>query len=314
MPERPPHRSAFFFVLNRASGSASATDTADAITQAMDEAGCPYRLLLAERPDQLESLARQAVELAREAHGAVVVAGGDGTINAVTQVVLPNGLPFGVLPQGTFNFFGRCHGLPEGDVAASIRGLLDAREKPVQVGMVNGRAFLVNASIGLYPDLLEEREQDKQRFGRHRWVALGSGLRALLGAYPRLQLLLRQDSQTRSLYSATLVVGNNRLQLERIGIPQAAAVEQGQLVGIAMPPVARWQMIRTAVRGLLGHLGKVEQVEHFAFTELEVALRRRRRIKLALDGEIIRLQAPLRFEVAAQPLRLLVPRGGGGAA
>jgi diacylglycerol kinase family enzyme len=313
LPERPPHRSAFFFVLNRASGSGSANEIADAITRAMDEAGCPYRLLLAGHPEQLEHLARQAVELAREANGVVVVAGGDGTINAVTQAVLPSGLPFGVLPQGTFNFFGRCHGLPEGDVAASIRGLLDAREKPVQVGLVNGRAFLVNASIGLYPDLLEEREQDKQRFGRHRWVALGSGLRALLGGYPRLHLLLRQDGQTRVLRATTLVVGNNRLQLERIGISQAAAVEQGQLVGIAMPPVARWRMIRTAVRGLLGHLGKVEQIEHFAFTELELALRRHRRIKLALDGEIIRLRLPLRFEVAPQPLRLLVPRIGGDA-
>jgi diacylglycerol kinase family enzyme len=313
MPTPEGHPRPFFVVLNRRSGSGRADATAQAIRTALDAAAHPYRLYVARHPRELDPLAAQAVAAAQAQGGAVVVAGGDGTINAVVQAVLPSGLPLGVLPQGTFNFFGRCHGLPEGDAGAGARGLLDAREVQVQVGMVNERVFLVNASLGLYPDLLERREQDKRRYGRHRLVALLSGLRALLGDYPDLRLSLREDGQAQLRRSTTLVVGDNRLQLEGIGIPQAEAVERGRLVGIVLPPLARWRMILAAVRGLSGHLGDVDKVDSFAFTEMEATLPRRRQVKLAIDGEITRLPLPLRFRIAPQPLRLLVPSRRGAA-
>ena len=309
MPTSHGSPRSFAVVLNRRSGSDDADATEQAIRTTLDRAGCPYRLFCARRPGELGELAQQAVEAAQAQDGAVVVAGGDGTINAVVQAVLTGGVPLGVLPQGTFNFFGRCHGLPEGDPGEGMRGLLDAQERPIPVGMVNDRVFLVNASLGLYPELLERREQDKRRFGRHRLVALLSGLRALLGSYPDLQLTLREDGRTSVRRSTTLVVGDNQLQLSNIGIPEADAVTRGELVGIVLPRMPRWRMILAAVRGLAGQLGAVEKVDSFAFSELEVALPpHRHRMKIAIDGEISRMPLPLRFRVAPQPLRLLVPR------
>lgn len=308
MPAPPDRQRPFFVVLNRRSGSGDAALVEQAIRSTLEQARHPCHLFCAQRPGELDGLARHAAALAKAEQGAVVVAGGDGTINTVVQAVLPGGLPLGVLPQGTFNFFGSCHGLREGNAGQAVRGLLDAEESPVQVGMVNGRVFLVSASLGLYPQLLEQREQDKRRFGRHRLVALLSGLRVLLGSYPDLRLSLREDGHTRLRRSITLVVGDNRLQLEKLGISQAGAVEHDALVGIVLPPLARWRMLVTAVRGLSGHLGDVEKVDSFAFTELVVTLPHRRQIKLALDGEITRLALPLEFRVAPQRLRLLVPR------
>jgi diacylglycerol kinase family enzyme len=308
MPTPQGRQRPFFVVLNRRAGSGDAGAAEQAMRAALDRAAHPYRLFRARRPRELGGLAEQAVAAAKREDGVVVVAGGDGTINAVVQAVLSSGLPLGVLPQGTFNFFGRSHGLPEDDPGQAIVGLLDAHERTVRVGLVNDRVFLVNASLGLYPELLERREQDKRRFGRHRLVALISGLRALLGRYPDLRLSLREDGQAQARRSTTLVVGANRLQLETLGIAQAGAVEHGALVGIVLPPLPRWRMIATAIRGLLGHLGDAEKVDSFVFTELQVALPRRRYIKLAVDGEIIRLPLPLRFRVSPQPLRLLVPQ------
>ncbi|HEX5306707.1 MAG TPA: diacylglycerol kinase family protein [Dyella sp.] len=297
-----------FIVLNQASGSGDADLVEASIRDSLGARRREYEMLRANDPAQLPQLAARAVQRAQESNGAVIVVGGDGTINAVTQAVLPHGVLFGVLPQGTFNFFGRCHGLPQGDPGAGILALLDATEQPVQVGTVNGRAFLVNASLGLYPELLEQREEAKQRFGRHRLVALGAGLRTLLGRFPRLRLMMRGDAPARELVAMTLVVGNNRLQLQKIGIEQAAKVEQGRLVGIAVRPVGRWSLVLMAMRGMLGHLGEQERVESFSFTELVVNIPLRRKITLALDGEISRLTLPLRFEISPRPLRLLVPR------
>lgn len=297
-----------FIVLNQASGSGDPDEVEASIRQSLDRAGRRYRIHRIESPSQLDDVAKAAVDGASREHGAVVVVGGDGTINAVTQAVLPAGVLFGVLPQGTFNFFGRCHGLPEGAAGEGILALLDAHETPVQVAAVNDRAFLVNASLGLYPELLEQREGAKQRFGRHRLVALGAGLKTLMGHFRRLRLTLHGDAPVRELAAMTLVVGNNRLQLEKLGIAQAPAVDNGALAGIVVRPVGRWRLIGMAARGLLGHLGNQAHVESFAFTELTVAVGRRRKTKVALDGEIFQLALPLRFTVSPHALRLLVPR------
>lgn len=297
-----------FIVLNQASGSSDASEVEASIRRSLERVGRRHEICRVDSPSQLDSVAQAAADRAARESGAVVVVGGDGTINAVIQAVLPAGVLFGVLPQGTFNFFGRCHGLPEGVAGEGILALLDAHEKPVQVAAVNDRAFLVNASLGLYPELLEQREGAKQRFGRHRLVALGAGLKTLLGHFPRLRLTLRGDAPMRELAAMSLVVGNNRLQLEKLGIGQAPAVEQGALAGIVVRPVGRWRLIGMAARGLLGHLGDQEHVESFAFTDLSVAVGRRRKTKVALDGEIFQLELPLRFTVSPHPLRLLIPR------
>jgi diacylglycerol kinase family enzyme len=297
----------WFVVFNRGSGSGDADEIEQAIRQVLEQAGRPYTMFPVEHADQLNALAHQAVSEAQTLDGIVLVVGGDGTINAVTQAVLPSGLRFAVLPQGTFNFFGRCHGLPTGDAGAGMTALLQAQERAVQVGLVNQRVFLVNASLGLYPELLEQREQDKRRFGRHRLVALGSGLAVLLGAQPRLRLELECDGERRQLHTTTLVIGNNRLQLQQLGLSEADEVEHGRLVGIAVKPVSRWRMLAMAALGLLGRLGDAQQVQNFAFSTLELHVRGRRRIKLALDGEISHLPLPLRIRVADKPLRLLVP-------
>lgn len=308
MPEALASDAPLFIVLNQASGNGDADEVEASVRARLDRAGRRYEILRVDDPGELPQLAARAVEQASSSDGAVIVVGGDGTINAVAQAVLPAGVPFGVLPQGTFNFFGRCHGLPEGAAGDGVMALLDGREKPVQVGTVNGVVFLVNASLGLYPELLEQREEAKRRFGRHRLVALGSGLKTLLGRFRRLHLRLHGDAPMRELEAMTLVVGNNRLQLEKIGIEQAWAPEQRRLAGIAVRPVGRWALLVMAMRGLLGHLGDAQRVESFAFTELEANLPGHRRLKVAVDGEIRMLAPPLRFEVASRRLRLLVPR------
>ena len=137
-------------------------------------------------PDQREDiifLAGAAVEAAKADGGLVVAAGGDGTINAVASAALMGGVPVGVVPMGTFNYFSREHGLAldtETTVLDLLQALRDGDMRPVQVGFVNRRMFVVNASVGLYPKLLAERELASRRFGRSRWVAVASAVWSLL--------------------------------------------------------------------------------------------------------------------------------------
>jgi diacylglycerol kinase family enzyme len=295
-----------FIVLNAGAGRRDAETTEAIIRGVLAQAGRRHEIWRVDDPRQLPALARHAVARARQHGGMIVAAGGDGTLNAVVQAVLPSGCPFGVLPQGTFNYFSRRHGIPA-DTTAATRALLHARVRPVQVGLLNDRVFLVNASLGIYPKLLEEREAYTQQFGRSRFVALCAAVVTLLRAHRPLVLSLEHAGARRVMRTSTLVVGNNPLQLAQLGIPEAHAVQQGHLAAIVARPMGWLAMLGLLLRGALGQLGTADSLVTFAFDCLAVRPHRRRRIKVAMDGEVTWLDTPLVFRVAPQPLQLLVP-------
>jgi diacylglycerol kinase family enzyme len=300
-------RGPLFVVLNAGSGRNDTDTEREVMARIFTQAGREFEFLQIDAPAHIQRQARRAVELARARGGVIVAAGGDGTINAVASEVLGSGCPFGVLPQGTFNYFGRANAIPQGTEAAAL-ALLGASIEPVQVGQVNGRVFLVNASVGLYPQLLEDREAWKQQFGRSRFVALLSGIATLLQARKQLQLRIETASQAINVRTPTLFVGNNHLQLTRVGIDEEAdAVEQGRLAGIAVKPIGTLALFGLLARGLAGRLGDAENIDSFSFRRLTVTPKGVRRIKVATDGEIVWMQPPLVFQVAPEPLLLLVP-------
>jgi diacylglycerol kinase family enzyme len=296
-------------VLNAGSGRDDAQDTQAVIRQVLSSAQRPHELLLIDRGVSVAEVAARAVKLAAAQGGAVVAAGGDGTINAVAQAVWPTGLPFGVLPQGTFNYFSRTHGIPA-DTEQATQALLRASVQPVQAGLVNDHLFLVNASVGLYPQLLQDREAYKKRYGRSRLVAFGAALVTLLQAHRPLRLHMSTQGEARDVRTTTLFVANNALQLEQIGVAEAGLLSQGQLVAIMLKPVSTVAMLGLMVRGAFGRLGEAKDILHFGFEQLRAqpaAPRRAARIRVATDGEIQWLRAPLDFAVAPHPLWLLTP-------
>jgi diacylglycerol kinase family enzyme len=300
----------FHIVSNAGSGSKDAHEARQQIEAIFAAAKRPHEFILIENPKQLGQVAKKAVDSAARSGGAVVVAGGDGTINAVLQAVLPTRRPFGIIPQGTFNYSGRAHGIPlESEEAA--KALLTARVKPVQVGLVNERAFLVNASVGLYPELLQDREEYKRQYGRHRSVALWSGLMSLLREHRQWVVELEHEQGRERLRTPSIFVGNNVLQLEQVGLEEAEDVKRrSRLAAVIVKPVSNAQLMWMAARGILGRLGEDERVRNFSFHEMTVQLLSRvgrRGIKVAVDGEIFWCQPPLTFRVAPEPLMLLAP-------
>lgn len=298
-----------FIVLNASSGHQQTSVTRETIEGVLKTAGRAFHMIVVDDPAQLGDIARKTVVQAQSCQGIVVAAGGDGTINEVAQATLGSGCAFGVLAQGTFNYFSRTHGLPD-DTAEGTRLLLTARPQPVQVGLVNDRVFLVNASLGLYPRLLEDREEKKRQYGRSRMVAFGAGLITLLQDFRPLRLRLDSSDQNREVSTPTLFVGNNKLQLEQLGIEHAEVLETGELAAITVTPVKKHTMLWLLLCGALGRLGSAAEVMSMAFTELKVTPKRLHRsgqIKVATDGEIVWLKSPLVFRVSPDPLYLLKP-------
>lgn len=301
------------FVINAAAGGSDADAKREVIETALRAGGRRGEMRFC-RPDELTRVANEAAARAIALATAVVAVGGDGTLNTVAQAAHAAGCAMGVVPQGTFNYFGRTHGIPA-DPSEAVSLLLRSAPAPVQVAGINDRVFLVNASLGLYPDLLEDREAYKARFGRSRWVAFVAACGTLLRAQRQLRLHIETGGTVRDVQTLTLFVGNNRLQLQQFGAePEdtlAGTPGEGSMAALMLRPIGTLSMIRLMLHGAMGTLGEAQSVERFEFHHMVVRptlAPGRRLVKVAFDGEVTRMRAPLDIRVLAKPLYLLMPR------
>ncbi|MDB5818427.1 MAG: diacylglycerol kinase [Rhizobacter sp.] len=319
---------AFFIVLNGGSGHNDTETTRATIARVLDEAGRKHHIEVVTDGSKLVDVARATVKRAQAENGVVVAAGGDGTINTIAQATLGSGRPFAVLPQGTFNYFSRTHGITS-DTEQATRLMLNCRAHPVQVGLINDRLFLVNASLGLYPKLLQDREAYKKQYGRSRLVALWAALATIFGKHRQLDLLFedggpmpRQGTAKAQrlaggtgdrMRTPTLFVGNNRLQMEQVGLPEAPRLDEGELAAVMLKPVGALALLWLVLRSAAGRLGDADDVVNFAFHSITVTPAgsvSKRGMKVATDGEVLRMQPPLHFRVAAESLLLIKPEPG----
>jgi diacylglycerol kinase family enzyme len=298
------------FVINAAAGSSDAQAQREVIEAALRAGGRRGDLLFCS-PAELAGVAHQAAARAIATHSAVVAVGGDGTLNTVAQAAHAAGCAMGVVPQGTFNYFARTHGIPT-DPAEAVGLLLRAAPAPVQVAGINDRVFLVNASLGLYPDLLVDREAYKARFGRSRWVAFVAACATLLRAQRRLRLRIEMGGTVRDVQTLTLFVGNNRLQLQQFGAePEdtlAGTPGDGSMAALMLRPIGTLSMIGLMLHGAMGRLGEAAGVEGFEFQHMVVRptlAPGRREVVVAYDGEVSRMRSPIDIRVLDQPLYLL---------
>ncbi len=310
--------SSLLFVINAAAGSFDVDAKRAVIDAALQARGRTGELLICQ-PAELAQVARQAAAEAVARGSAVVAVGGDGSLNTVAQAAHAAGCAMGVIPYGTFNYFARTHGIPTDPAAAALL-LLDAQPLPVQVAAINDRVFLVNASLGIYPELLQDREAYKARFGRSRWVAFVSACVTLLRAQRRLRLNIKTGSTVRDVQTLTLFVGNNRLQLEQVGaVPEdtvAGTPGHGNMAALMLRPIGTLSMIRLMLHGAMGSLGEAAGVEGFEFQRMVVTptlAPGSRSVLVAYDGEVARMRSPIDIRVLDKPLYLLKAAGAADA-
>lgn len=315
MPSTPVADNApLYIILNAGSGHHDAAETRATIENILTEAGRHYEITLVEKPGELDAIARQTVDKAKQNRGVVVIGGGDGSLNTVAQAVLGSGCIFGILPQGTFNLFGRAHGIPL-ETAEATRILLDNHVEAVPVGMVNDRIFLVNASMGMYPQVLQDREAWKAKYGRNRIVAFFAGVLTLLQHHRQVHLTtLEKDGKPGILKTPTLFVGLNEYQLRQTGIlEEDATLPPGQLMAVTVRPVSTLGILWLMLCGTVGKLGDAENILSFRFEQLSIKRAgnfRTRTFRVAVDGELFWLSLPLEFRIAPEPLYLLKPAKG----
>jgi diacylglycerol kinase family enzyme len=259
-------------------------------------------ILIAKSGAEVTNFARRAV--ARSKDGVVVAGGGDGTISAVAAELVGTGASLGILPLGTLNHFARDLQIPL-ELEAAVRTIRAGRTLNVDVGQVNGRFFLNNSSLGIYPGIVKEREQQQQR-GRSKWFALLSAMLAMLHRYPVLSVRLKADGRELVRRTPVVFVGNNQYELEGLRMGTREYLDRGVLHAYVMRHTGIWGLLRLFLSALLGKLSTVKEFDAMCVKELWVESRRTR-LSVALDGEVTVMKTPLHYGSRPAALRVVVP-------
>ena len=229
--------------------------------------------------------------------------GGDGTVNAVANELIGTSLTLGVLPLGTLNHFAKDLQIPQ-DLEGSARNLISGRAVPVDVGEVNGRIFLNNSSLGIYPRIVRHCEEQKK--GRNKWVAFAEASISVLEHYSLLRVRLRVDGKELSRRTPLVFIGNNKYEMEGLNIGERRRLDAGELCLFVANGARRVDLVRLAFRALFGRLHEASDFDLLITNQISIETRRPQ-TSVSTDGEVNQMNTPLNYITHPGALRVIVP-------
>jgi diacylglycerol kinase family enzyme len=238
---------------------------------------------------------------------AVVAGGGDGTVSCAAGCLAEAARPLAILPLGTLNHLARDAGIPR-ELDEAVAVIAAGRSRRIDVAEVNGRVFVNNSAVGLYPDMVRFRDEEQARSGRGRRLAmLGASLRALR-SFRRRRLWIAAGGLEAPVRTPLLFVGNNRYRVNLFALGRREALDRGELSLHAVRARTRLHLLWAGLRGLFGRLDQQRDFLTFYGAELEIAADRAT-LTLSLDGETVTMATPLRYRIMPKALKLIVPAG-----
>lgn len=289
-------------VANEKAGKRKAVDQIAAIRERLQPLVRELDVLKVHKGHNIRTVTQQAV---RQGADIVATLGGDGTQSTVAGVLAGTGTVMAVLPGGTFNYFARELGVGETldqalDTLAG--GLVATRD----LGAVNDRIFINNASFGVYPEILERRESIYRRWGRSRIAAYWSVLVALLETGDPMHLTLCVDGQTQDHYTPLAFAARSAYQLDNLGLEGADAVRNGHFALFLARGHKRRDLIGASLRLALGKVTHRQDFDLVIANDIVIETRRRRKL-IAFDGEKEYMNAPFHLHVLRDALSVIVP-------
>ena len=254
------------------------------------------KTVMLERGDDLTQLAHDAIDAGADAIG---MAGGDGSLGLVAAVADERDVPFFCIPVGTRNHFALDLGLDRDDPLAALEALSNGDELLIDYGLVGGRVFLNNVSLGVYAAAVH---QEGYREEKAKTIAQ---VLAETAANPELQhsLQFKTPDGHRHQRAPLVLVSNNRYVMS--GPPDYGRRSRmdGGVLGVS------------AVTSLpeAGTVGSITLSDLRSLHEWETSSFRiesdNETILTGVDGEALEFPAPLDITIRNKGLRVLVPAG-----
>ena len=288
-------------IINSSSGPAKDNDAGKRLRDILQARELNWQVYSARDGGELSTLAQMAAESDADV---VIAGGGDGTLNTVASHLSGTGKTFGVLPLGTLNHFAKDLNIPL-DLDAAVDNIAAGNTTTVDVGEINSRIFLNNSSIGLYPKVVAQRDAQRE-YGRPKWLAFVSALFRTLRQYVAFRVYVTANGKRFTRRTPILFVGNNEYQIEGRSLGARRCLDTGRLCLYVLHNTGPWGLIKFALRALLGRAWRIKDFDALQAREIDVGIKRKK-TRVALDGEVVMMETPLRYRIRKAALKVIVP-------
>jgi diacylglycerol kinase (ATP) len=259
------------------------------------------RLVSSVECSKMPRMLAEARKAVRDRVPVLIVGGGDGTFNALANVLVGSETALGVLPLGTGNAFARDLGVPA-DVTSACRIIATGKLAQVDVGIANGQHFLNVATVGLTTSIASSLQESlKRRYGRIIY------LYAVIKAYRQIQpfeATLQTENGSLTFPTLQVVIGNGRYHAGPFRLAPDAGITTGRFSVYALESAHKTSLLKLALHLPSGDYVKLPEVHSESTFGGTLTCSPARRV--TLDGEV-GPQTPLKFEVAPRSLRVVVP-------
>lgn len=260
----------------------------------------------------------------------VLVAGGDGTVRAVSEAIANTGVPLAILPSGTGNLLARNLGLPLGAADDMIRAALGDFRHPIDIGWARltresgdhqEHAYVVLAGMGLDADMIANTRPDLKR--SVGWIAYVDGAaRSLVTAEPFRAVFQIDEGRLHTTKVHSILFANCGLLPAGIAlIPDASITDATLDLAVIQPTgvlgwLGVWRKIwwdnsvlrrSRAGRRVLERRGKDASVHYFRGAAAEAAAAKP--VPIELDGDEFGLAVRITCRVDPGALLLALPSG-----
>jgi YegS/Rv2252/BmrU family lipid kinase len=289
-------------LLNRGGGTIAADPSIpDKVAAALKAAGVDAKVELIDGGD----CEVRAKAIAERKDKLVIVGGGDGSISAAASALIGSETALGILALGTLNHFARDLGIPA-DLDQAARLIAAGHERQVDVAEMNGRIFINNSAIGLYPLMVRDRDAQQKRLGRSKRLAMLVASARTLARFHHQRLTLTVNDEKARVDTPLLFVGNNDYRLDLGAAGKRDSLDDGELSVFVMRKKTRRGLIAASIRALFNRSRDDDMVRLEHVERLRVDSRKHQ-LAVSLDGEVVRAEPPLDYRIRKAALRVIAP-------
>ena len=270
------------------------------LAEACAEAGIDDVRVILEKPSGMESRLRELAD----AGGEIWVGGGDGTIRTAGRLFRGSPTVLGVLPFGTMNLLARDLGIPL-EPKEAVAALARAPVIAIDVGRIGDDIFLNKSALGLYPEMIIDRDRRRRLFGYGKWYAM---LRAAWRTFRRHRLMnvtVEVEGQKREIVSPAVVVALEEYEFEAGRLFHRRDLCTGLLTVYVSHQLEWLGSVGQVIRMFLGTLRQDPKLEVIKVERVDIDFRHSRPV--ANDGEVEFVRGPVHYAVEPRALNVRYP-------
>lgn len=301
----PTLRRKLCVILNRESGTL-VTLGPDVVEQQLrevfEELGCEAKIRQVMGKD-VESALTEARDSDADA---VIVGGGDGTVATAAHVFAKHDKTLGILPLGTFNLAARDVGMPL-DLKEAARALVDAPAGQMDLLDVAGKLYMCVVVLGFYPALVMGQPEYHGSWIVKSLRTFWDTMRSIT-TFPPLHLNLLTDGKVQSFRTRIALMANNDYE-DMFGIiPKRRSLDAGYFTVYVSRHQSHFGLARSVLAWLFGRWKEDREITALRATDIEIQVRRRKRIPVMMDGELQKIPVPFHVKLLPKVLRVIAPR------